>query len=243
MIIPKPSDVQHKYYLLRLLRAILADKDLRIRLQFKGGTYASLRGVLDRFSVDLDFDLPEKSEIKKIRSACEGIFHKLGLQIKDESQNYLQFFLRYPAGEYKRNTLKLEINDSPSIKNMYEKVYLQELNMYCSGQTLETMMANKLVAAMARFDRNKKIAGRDFYDLHQFFLAGCAVRKEVVEDLTSMSYVKYLKKLIRFIQGQVTERLLNQDLNPLLETDKLNQVLKILKPELISLIEDEIKRS
>ena len=61
MIIPKPSDAKHKTQMYRLLREILQNNILANKLVFKGGTYAALRGVLDRFSVDLDFDLPNSS--------------------------------------------------------------------------------------------------------------------------------------------------------------------------------------
>ncbi|MDZ7586232.1 MAG: nucleotidyl transferase AbiEii/AbiGii toxin family protein [Patescibacteria group bacterium] len=241
MIVPRAKDIKHKYYMLRLLRAVLTDKYLPHQLQFKGGTYAALRGLLDRFSVDLDFDLPEKTEIKKVRERLNKIFDSLGLVIKDESREYLQFFLEYPAIEGERNTLKLEINDNPSIKNIYEKVNLPELKMYCSGHNPGTMTANKLAACTARFDRTNKIAGRDFYDLHYFLLAGMEINKLVVEDLTGMSYVKYLRRLIKFIENKVNERLLLEDLNPLIETGKLKQ-LKLIKPELSGLLNDEIKR-
>jgi predicted nucleotidyltransferase component of viral defense system len=243
MIIPKAKDAQHKYQMLRLLRTILTDKDLRLKLQFKGGTYAALRGELNRFSVDLDFDLPDKTAVKMVRQSCYRIFKKLDLEIKDESKRYLQFFLRYQAKEKDRNTLKLEINDQPNLKNSYEKVHLQEINMYCQAHSLETMVGNKLVAAMARFDKNGKIAGRDFYDLHHFFLNGFKVNREVVEYYAKTSYVEYLKKLRQFIQNKVTEKLLNQDLNPLLPSKKLNQVIGNLKPELLALIKDEIDRA
>lgn len=136
---------------------------------FKGGTYASLRGVLDRFSIDLDFDLPDRSKKEDIRKRCYEIFTKLELEIKDESKRHLQFFLKYDALEGERNTLKLEINDDVSKYNGYEKVLLEQINMYCNGHTLDTMFANKLFACKARYDKNGKIAGRDFYDIYKFF--------------------------------------------------------------------------
>ncbi|MBN1915658.1 hypothetical protein JW796_01515 [Candidatus Dojkabacteria bacterium] len=52
MIATKPEDIKHKNQLFRLLREILKDPILSNNLMFKGGTYATLRGVLDRFSID-----------------------------------------------------------------------------------------------------------------------------------------------------------------------------------------------
>ncbi|MFH1232145.1 MAG: nucleotidyl transferase AbiEii/AbiGii toxin family protein [Planctomycetota bacterium] len=151
----------------RLLTAILSDNVLANYLMFKGGTCASLRGILDRFSVDLDFDLLDKKRKEIIRDRLNVYFVKLGLVIKDQSPNHLQFFLKYPALDWQRNTLKLEITDIVSPQNAYEPVNLLELNLYCHSQTIDTMVANKMYAATARFTKNGMIAGRDFYDLHQ----------------------------------------------------------------------------
>jgi len=242
MIIPTAKDIKHKIQLLRLLREILKNNFLVNNLQFKGGTYAALRGVLDRFSVDLDFDLTDKNKISEIREICYSIFNKLNFQIKDESKNHLQFFLRYEAKENERNTLKLEINDNVSKFNKYEKICLQEIDMFCSGHTLDTMFANKLVAAKARFDKNNKIAGRDFYDIHKFFIEGILVNKEVVVGRTGIDYSEYLKTLLEFIDTELTDEILYEDLNPLIQQSNLSYVISNLKPELKVLINDEIKR-
>lgn len=242
MILPRKEDAKHKTQILRLLREILQDNFLANSLMFKGGTYAALRGILDRFSIDLDFDLPDKSQKKKVRKQCYLIFQKLNLELKDESRNYLQFFLKYPARDYERNTLKLEINDDVSPKNEYEKVHLQEVEMFCNGHTIDTMFANKLVAAKARFDKNGKIAGRDFYDLHLFFSEGFDINIAVVEERTGMSYMEYLNVLVDFINSRVNEKLLNEDLNCLLVPNRMNSVIGVLKQELIMFIKDEVKR-
>ena len=242
MIIPKPSDAKHKTQMYRLLREILQNSILANKLVFKGGTYAALRGVLDRFSVDLDFDLPNSSNIPELRIICHDIFKNLNLEVKDESKNHLQFFLKYEASEFERNTLKLEINDQVSKANKYEKYFLPEIAMYCNAHTLDTMFACKLIAAKARFDKNGKIAGRDFYDLHKFFNDGLSINKEVVEDLSNLTYKNYLISLAQFIEKEVSSKLLLEDLNPLLDTKKPKHYLKDLKEELLLMISDEIKR-
>ena len=240
MIVPNKKDIRHKNQLFLLLREILRDPFLSQNLMFKGGTYASLRGILKRFSVDLDFDLPEKAKKDDVRKKCYEMFKKLNLEVKDESKNYLQFFLKYEAPKGERNTLKLEINDDVSKNNVYEKALLKQINMYCNGHTLDTMFANKLVACKARFDKNGKIAGRDFYDIYEFFLQGLDVNKEVVEERTGLSYTSYLKSLIPFIEKNVTKKLLNQDLNVLLSQKDLDILLPNIKDGLITFIQDEI---
>ena len=243
MIVPNKKDIKHKNQIFLLLREILKDPLLSQSLMFKGGTYASLRGVLDRFSVDLDFDLPKKENIHTIKQRCYEIFKKLDLEIKDESKKHLQFFLRYSAPDGERNTLKLEINDDVSVNNKYEKVLLEQVNMYCNGHTLDTMFANKLVACKARFDKNGKIAGRDFYDIYQFFLQGLDINKEVVAERTKMTYIDYLKALLPFIKKEITPELLNQDLNPLLKQKDIDILLPHLKDDILTFLQDEIERN
>ena len=57
MIYLRPQDTYHKSQLVRLLVEIIDNHILGRSLYFKGGTCAAMRGFLDRFSVDLDFDL------------------------------------------------------------------------------------------------------------------------------------------------------------------------------------------
>lgn len=237
MIISRLEDIKHKNQMYRLLQEILQNSILSNNLYFKGGTYAVLRGVLDRFSIDLDFDLPNIDKKDEIRLQCYKIFKKLDLEIKDESKNYLQFFLKYKSKPNERNTLKLEINDDVNKANTYEKVNLLEINMYCNGHTLDTMFANKLIAAKARFEKNGKIAGRDFYDIHHFFLEGIAINEKVIKEKTGLSVGEYLASLVIFIRKNLTTAILNQDLNPLLKPKAMKFVNTNLKQELLRILE------
>lgn len=236
MIIPQLKDIRHKNQMYRLLREILGNSLLVNYLRFKGGTYAALRGVLDRFSIDLDFDLPDSKKKDELRNECYKVFKKLSLEIKDESKNYLQFFLKYKSKPRQRNTLKLEINDDINKANEYEKVHLLEINMYCTGQTLDTMFANKLVACKNRFERTGKVAGRDFYDIHHFFLEGLSINEKVIKEVTGLKTAEYLKSMITFIEEYLTKTVINQDLSPLLSKENLKIATKNLKPELLSIL-------
>ncbi len=53
----RTEDIFHKSQLLRLLIEIVDTPLLAQSLAFKGGTCAAMSGYLDRFSVDLDFDV------------------------------------------------------------------------------------------------------------------------------------------------------------------------------------------
>lgn len=243
MILPRKEDAKHKYQLYRLLSAILENNYLSNTLFFKGGTYAALRGVLSRFSIDLDFDLIDKGEQSHVRQELEKIFDKLDLSIKDQSREHLQFFLRYEAKEGERNTLKLEITDIVSPENKYEVVSLSELQLSCHGQTLSTMVANKMYAATARYNKTGHIAGRDFYDLLVFLREGLNVRREVVEERSGEQYGDYIEKLITFVKKELSDDELYQDLNALLPATEMRKVVKYLKRDLLILLNDEFERS
>src|SRR3989338_4509802 len=103
------KDVLHKAWLYKVLSAVYADSFLAQNLYFKGVTCASMLGYLDRFSVDIDLDfVGKKGDIPAIRKILERIFVELGLEIKDQSKNTVQYFLKYPNTMGERNTLALD---------------------------------------------------------------------------------------------------------------------------------------
>ena len=54
----------HKAQLYRLLIRLLDNQKIASDIFFKGGTCSSMLGFLDRFSVDLDFDLKKGADKK-----------------------------------------------------------------------------------------------------------------------------------------------------------------------------------
>lgn len=242
MILPKPQDAYHKVQLYRLLIHLVDDSFLAQNLYFKGGTAAAMLGWLDRFSVDLDFDIQPEIDIKEIQARLKTIFEKLDFQIKDQSQKALQFFLKYKAKEGQRNTLRLDILPTASVKNRYQPLYLTEIDRYVYCQTKETMTANKLVALIDRFKEHKTIAGRDLYDIHYFLSQGFDYEAAIIEDRTGLKVIKYFQQLIEFIQKKVTQRVVDQDLNFLLLPSKFRQIRQTLKVEVLMLLRDEARR-
>ena len=242
MEIPRSQDAAHKAWLYRLLTEILDNSELSQNLYFKGGTCASMLGFLDRFSVDLDFDLKDTSKKDSLRLEIHKVISALGLQIKDESKNALQFFLKYDAPAQGRNTLKLDINDLPPKANEYIAAKLSEIDRTALCQTIETMFANKLVAALARFERTGGVAGRDIYDIHYFFMHGYKYKPEIIEERRGTSVKIFLSTLIDFINKEVNETVINQDLNLLLPATKFAKIRKTLKQEVLVFLNDELKR-
>ncbi len=243
MIILNSQDAIHKAWLFRVLIAIVDNVKLH-DLYFKGGTCAAMIGVLDRFSVDLDFDyVGDKDGLVKVRHELEIIFKDLGLEIKDASVKVPQFFLKYPNKNISdRNTLKIDINFPPPKANIYKPVRLVDINRIVICQDVLTMFANKLVAIIDRFERNNSIAGRDIYDVHYFFMNGYNYNKELIIERTGLNLIDFFKKLSKFIDKHVTETILNQDLNQLIPYDRFSKLRKVLKRETLMFLADEIER-
>lgn len=244
MLLPRKQDTIHKIWLLRLLTAICDNSFLAKNLGFKGGTCAAMRGFLNRFSVDLDFDLlAKKEEIPDIRRELENIFADLELEIKDKSSKAPQYFLKYPNSDLsERNTIKIDISFPAPKENDYEIVRLPEIDRVVKCQTLETLVANKLVTLIARYERTGKIAGRDVFDIHRFLYNGYSYKKEVILEQRKESLTAFFKKLIKFVEKYVTNTLIDQDLNHLLPQSEFQKIRKMLKQETINLLRAELER-
>jgi len=233
MLLPSPKDALHRAWLYRLLMTIYDDQYLSEKLYFKGGTCAAMMGWLDRFSVDLDFDLTaKKNEMAKIRKALEKIFKSLGLAIKDKSKNTPQYFLKYDAPDRFRNTLKIDVTYPAPKSNKYKKVKLPEIDRIVTCQTAETMFANKLVALMERYEKNNSIAGRDLYDIWKFYLQGFSYDKEVIiERRKNKDLEVFFSELVEFIDKKITQTVIDQDLNTLLENKEFKKIRITIKNE------------
>lgn len=240
MIALRPEDILHKSYINRLLMEIIDEPGLSQHLAFKGGTCASMLGFLDRFSVDLDFDLFDKSHIPTLRKAFYTIFDRLGLTIAKEYENILFFQVKYPtANILQRNTVKISAHDIPVKANNYTVSYFKEIDRLMKSQTIETMFANKLVALTDRHEKYQTIAGRDIYDIHHFFLQGYSYTGAVIQERTHLTPQDYFAHLISFVQKHVTQIIINEDLNTLLPQDHFQQIRKILIPETLHFLATE----
>ena len=235
------GQARHEAYMYRLLVEILDDKYLAANVFFKGGTCARMLGYLDRFSVDLDFDVKEDADKKIFRSKLYSIFNNLVFEIKDESKRALQFFLKYPSSSGERNTIKLELLDKIYRANKYEPQRLLPIDRTAMCQTIDTMFGHKLVALMDRYEQGGSIAGRDVYDIHHFFLQGYDYNGGVITERRGVSVLEYFQKLRQFINDKVVRRILEEDLNVLLEYEKFRQISKYLKQETLNFIDAEIE--
>ncbi|MEK6818715.1 MAG: nucleotidyl transferase AbiEii/AbiGii toxin family protein, partial [Nanoarchaeota archaeon] len=105
---------------------------------------------LDRFSVDLDFDLLGDIDEKIFRFNINKITKRLGLVDENKNKESLFFNFKYKAPQNQRNKLKFSFFQNVVASNVYEPRLLPEINRTVNCQTIETMFANKLVAVIDR---------------------------------------------------------------------------------------------
>ncbi|AKM83278.1 hypothetical protein A2422_03765 [Candidatus Woesebacteria bacterium RIFOXYC1_FULL_31_51] len=233
MILIKQADILHKFELQKLLIAIIDDQFISQNVYFKGGTCAEMSGFLDRFSIDLDFDIRKDIDKRIFRLHIDKIVTELDLTDQNKNIKSLFFNFKYRAPENHRNTLKLSFYDDAAVSNSYETRFLSEIDRAVECQTIETMFANKLVAPIDRHNRHNKVVGRDIYDIHYFFSQGYKFKQEIIEERTGLETGEYIKSLIVFIDEKVTEKILKEDLNTLLPYEKFQKIRKVLKQEVL----------
>lgn len=232
----RPDDIIHKSHLHRLLMEIVDQPLLSQTLAFKGGTCAAMLGFLDRFSVDLDFDILKNADEAALRKVFHQVFEQMGFRVTLEFDKVLFFQLRYPSSPGKRNTLKVSASNMRVEANQYKVQYFPEIDRLINSQTIETMFANKLVAVTDRYAQHKTLAGRDIYDIHHFFIQGYAYNGAIIRERTGLEPKEYFGKIINFIKTHVTQTTIDEDLNSLLPYKKFQQIRKILIPETLSIL-------
>ncbi len=243
MFIPGHNDAIHKAWLYRVLTAIADIPALATQLHFKGGTCAAMRDLLNRFSVDLDFDyMGTDTERAELQLLFETTIADLGLSIKQKSERGFQYFLKYTNHTGDRNTLKVEAQFPPPTANRYEPVYFREIDRTILCQTIDTIVANKLVAPLDRFQKHGSIAGRDIYDIHQFLLAGYSYNAGVIQERWNKPLPDFFADLIAFVEKNITETILNEDINVLLPAKEFQIIRKTLKTETLTLLCNEMNK-
>lgn len=238
MILPKPEDTFHKIQIFRLLTEILDSPTISHQVYFKGGTAGMMLRFLDRFSVDLDFDLRLKAERPAIEKELKKIFKQLNLTVKQKSRGSLFYVVKYKSQSGLRNSLKLSMIDAPLKSNKYFFFKLNDIDRFANCQTKETMFANKLVEVTDRYKKHKVIAGRDIYDIHHFFMKGYQFIEAVIEERTGKKANSYLKELIAFIEEKVTDKVIREDLSSLLPYEKFNKLRKTIKNEVLLFLKE-----
>jgi predicted nucleotidyltransferase component of viral defense system len=177
----------HKTILFQILKDIYSDTTISPYLGFKGGTAALMFYGLDRFSVDLDFDLLDESKDDYIFERVIKIAEKYGT-IKESHKKHFSLFCMISYDDRSRN-IKIEINRR-SFGSQYEiKTYL---GVSMQIMVLEDMFAHKMMAMHERIGQTS----RDIYDVWFFLHNRSPINKEIVESRSGISFETLVEKCI-----------------------------------------------
>ena len=220
------NQIKHKTILIRILKDIYSHADIGALLGFKGGTAASLFHGLDRFSVDLDFDLLGADKEDSVFEAVKGILEKYGrVKTADRKRYSLIFVLSYEDKEIDAQNVKVEINKR-NFGSKYEvKSYL---GIPMKVMVREDMAANKLVALYERLGKTN----RDVYDSWFFLANGWPINQEIVERRTAMTYRDFLGACLIMINKTSNKNMLS-GMGELLNDKQKAWVKNKLKDELV----------
>lgn len=212
---------RHEQVLKEILRSLYTNNQVESKLGFKGGTCLYLFYYLDRFSVDLDFNLLSSD----FDPAIITNLLSRHLNIVDHSDKYNTWFW---LGSYEKNLPKIKIEIS---KRDYPDSYTPK-DFY--GLTLPTlapdcMFAHKLAAVTDR----KTLQNRDLYDAHFMFTKNFPINEEIIRLRTNQSVAQYFKTLIKFIEAKVNTKNILTGLGELLSDSQKDHVKATLKRDLL----------
>ena len=185
---------KHKSILVKILKDIYADPTISTILGFKGGTAAALFYNLNRFSVDLDFDLLDAGKEDYVFERVRAILENYGkLKQARKIRFNLFYILSYDEKDINAQNIKVEIN-----RREFGSKYDVKSFLGISMQVMvkEDMAAHKLCAMYERIGKTN----RDIFDI-QFFLAhDWPVNKKIVEDRMVVTYKEFLEKSISVME-------------------------------------------
>jgi len=216
----------HRTFLFKILNDIYKDSALAPLLGFKGGTAALMFYDLDRFSVDLDFDLLDQTKEDFVNEKVSGIVKKYGI-VKDEHKKLMTLFWKIAYGENQHN-IKVEINRQHSGSRFEVKTYLGTPMLV---MVREDAVANKLIAMYERIGRTS----RDIYDVWYFLGKGWSINEELVKTRMGMGLNELMEKCVVKLE-KIKKRDILNGLGELLTENQKDRAKARMIPETVALL-------
>lgn len=220
---------KHKSILLKILKDIYTDPAIGPILGVKRGTAAYLFYGLNRFSVDLDFDLLEGNKEQHVFGRLKEILSGYGVVKEAREKRYNLFFLlSYDQKEIGAQNIKVEIN-LRNFGSNYEIMAYLGISMKVMAK--RDMAAHKLVAMYERIGKTN----RDIFDIWYFLNNNWPVNKTIVEKRTALAYKEFLIKCIDALEKSSDRNILS-GMGELLDAKQKSWAKSKLRPETIFLL-------
>lgn len=219
----------HENILINILKDIFLDNNLLPLLGFKGGTAAKLFYNLDRFSVDLDFDLLDIEKQDYVFESILNILNKYGSVKEAEKKHFTLFFLlSYTNKKNDDQNVKIEIN----LRDFGSKYEIKSyLGISMNVMIKEDMFAHKLVAMYERMGKTS----RDIYDVRFFLEKMWPINETIIKNRTNLSFEEFINKCILLLESVDNNKILS-GLGELLSESQKDFIKAKLKIETIFLL-------
>jgi len=216
----------HRTILFQILKDIYSDTSISPFLGFKGGTAALLFYGLDRFSVDLDFDLLDKNKAAYIFEQLQKIVQRYGILKEQYLKRYSLFCLL--SYESQAHNIKIEVNRR-QFGSAYEVKTFLGVSMLV--MTKADMFAHKLVAMHERIGKTS----RDIYDVWFFLTKRFPINKDILVDRTKQTSNEFILTCISQLQEMNNKHILT-GVGELLTDSKKDWARQKLREETIALL-------
>ena len=219
----------HKNILIKILKDIYTDSTIGPLLGFKGGTAVYLFYNLNRFSVDLDFDLLDAEKEDYVFEQIKKILENYGTIKEAEKKRFNLFYvLAYDDKVPGAQNIKVEINRREFGSKYEVKSYLG-ISMKVMVQ--EDMFAHKLCAMYERIGKTN----RDIFDVWYFLQNEWPVNKKIIEERTKMNFNGFLQKCVDSLE-KMTDQNIISGMGELLDAKQKDWVKAKLRTETIFLL-------
>lgn len=216
----------HKTILFQILKDIYSDTSISPFLGFKGGTAALLFYGLDRFSVDLDFDLLKEDKEDLVFERVTKIVKEYGVLKEAIKKKYNLFYLI--SYEQKAQNIKVEIN-----RRQFDSAY--QIKTYLGASMLvmtpEDMFAHKIMAMHERIGKTS----RDIYDVWFFLKNRFPLNQDIVEKRANMPFANLIALCIKQLETMNNRKILD-GVGELLTEGQKDWVRTYLRQETIALL-------
>jgi predicted nucleotidyltransferase component of viral defense system len=212
---------KHDRKLREILRDVYTSPELINSIAFKGGTCLYMFYGLDRFSVDLDFNITnDYFPSDKLHEILARHLSQLKL---DNKNNTWLWIGNYEAGH---QSVKIEIS-----KRDYPDKYTTNDLYGIIVPTMEPsyMFAHKLCAISDRTN----LKSRDLYDAHFMFKKGFEINSEIIRLRTGLSTEEYFKKLVTYIDENISPTNVLDGLGELLTDQQKDSTRATLKRDIL----------
>lgn len=216
----------HKNILFQILKDVYSDTTISSVLGFKGGTAALMFYGLDRFSVDLDFDLLDATKEDYVFQKIENIVKKYG-EVVDahKKRNNVLVVLSY---EKMAHHIKVEINRKDFGSRYELRTYL---GVSMLVMVREDMFAHKLMAMHERVGKTS----RDIYDVWFFAKNNWPINRKIVEERAKTLFKDLVEKAVEQLE-HVSDRNILDGVGELLTDRQKDWARAKLRVDTISLL-------